>query len=193
MGKLIDGKQLENSTVSQSKLNLTNPDNDNDAATKSYVDNGNYLSGGTNIDISGTTINVKVTGTTLGNIPKFNSNGELVDSGIEASEEEFDLIDFVNLSEISTNSEQTIPSNYRITSIVFEEITGSSAGNISVGTSSSGTDIVNSESVGANSLVDATLGTTIFSTSSDQTIYIESDSWGSGVVNVYIRIEKFTE
>lgn len=192
MTKLIDGKQLENSTISQSKLNLTSPENESDAATKDYVDNGTYLSGGTNIDISGTTINFTVSGSS-GNLPKFDSSGGLVDSGIPAENEEFDLIDFITLTNVSNDTDTVIPANYRIVSIVFEEITGSSAGNISVATITGGTDIVNSESVGANSLVDATLVTTIFSTKTSQLIYIESSSWGSGVINIHIRLEKFTE
>lgn len=155
--------------------------------------NGNELfftSGSTDVDL----LNKigKVTGAT-GNIPKFDSNGEILDSGIEAIQEEFDLIDFITLSGISTNTNSIIPENYRIVSIVFEELSGNNAGDISVSTSTGGNDIVSGETVNSNELIDSTLLKTIFSTTDSTTIYIESTDWGNSSVNVFIRIEKFRE
>jgi hypothetical protein len=121
-------------------------------------------------------------------------NGKFIKTEIENVQEDFDLIDFIELTSINEDDVSlVIPAKYRITSIVIEEVSGSSAGNISIGTTTSGTDVVNSETVGANALVDCALGDTIFSKTTSNVLYISSSSWGSGGIDISIRIEKFTE
>jgi len=134
----------------------------------------------------------KITGAT-GNLPVFTADGEIIDSGIEANSQFFDYIDFIELSSINSDTQTVIPAKYQITNIVFEEINSNDVGNISIGTVTGGTNIVNSEPVNANELKVAPIGDNIFSKTTNQVIYITSNNWGSGVLSVSIRIEKFTE
>lgn len=89
-----------------------------------------------------------------------------------------------------TTSITSIPAGYCIDSIVIKETSSNNAGNISIGTAASGTQIVNAQTVNADDEVFCTLGTRFFSTTSTQSIYISSSSWGSGVVTVKIFIRR---
>jgi hypothetical protein len=180
--KKIPGKQFEENSIAQSKLNFAvyttgETYHTGETYNRTYIDNN---------------LIAVVTGAT-DNLPKFDANGQLENSEIEAIGLDFDLIDFITLSNISANTDTVIPAGYRIMSLVCEETTGNAAGNISVGTITGGTNIVNSESLSANGLLDTALGTSIFSTTSSQQIFISSSSWGSAAVDFHIRLEKFIE
>jgi hypothetical protein len=128
-----------------------------------------------------------------GNLASFDSSSGITDSGISSETVVYDLTDFIEISGTTANTDTVIPAKFRIVSIVFNETSGNAAGNISVGITSGGTDIINAETVGASALIDGAIGTSIFSITSSQLIYITSSAWGSGVVDTYIRMEKFIE
>ncbi len=74
------------------------------------------------------------------------------------------------------------PAGYRIKSIYWKETAGGSA-TVNIGTTASGTDVVNGLSVTANGEGLATISKDFFSSSSDQTLYISSADW-SGVPSI---------
>ena len=192
-GNLIVNANITGQTLNTTqKINLTSYSNTSVNGDLWYSGSELYFtSGSTDIDLLNKI--PKVTGAT-GNLPVFTSSGEIEDSGIPAIQEDFDLIDFITLSAITSDSDTVIPSGYRITSVAYEELSGNSAGIITISTTAGNSgDVVSGVTVGSNSLVDGPLQTTIFSTSSSTLIYIESSSWGSSLVNVHIRIEKFIE
>jgi len=83
-----------------------------------------------------------------------------------------------------------ISAGYKIDTIIIKETSGNAAGNISLGTVASGTQIVNAATVGANAVVDATLVDDFFSDTADTNIYISSSAWGSGIIQVYFTFKK---
>ena len=105
---------------------------------------------------------------------------------------EFDLIQFINKATQTADFTITIPANYKITSIVIEETAAADAGNISIGTTSGGNDVVNGTSVGASALVNCAIGKSLFSKANDQTLYVSSNAWGSGSITIDVRIEKIS-
>ena len=82
-----------------------------------------------------------------------------------------------------------ILAKYKVTDIILEETSGNNAGNISIGTTSGGTEVVNSQTVNASEVIHAPLGTTFFSVSANQILYISSSSWGSGVIKATVSIQ----
>jgi hypothetical protein len=199
-GDTMTGTLIVNSDITGQTLNATQKINLSIYSNTSVEgdlwysgENLYFTSGSTDIDLLDKL--EKVTGYTSGNIPMFTSDGQLTDSGIEATQEYFDLIDFITLSATTEDTNTVIPANYRITSIVFEELSGNSAGDLYIGTTTGFTgDVVSGETVNSNELIDATLGTNLlYSTTESKILYVESTSWGSSSVNVYIRIEKFNE
>jgi len=90
----------------------------------------------------------------------------------------------------------TIPAGYMIDSIVFIETTGSSAGNISISTTSGYTgDVIAELSLDANQILNAgpNSDAKIFSFVSSQSLYISSNSWGSSVVSLKILLKNLNE
>ena len=83
-----------------------------------------------------------------------------------------------------------LPAGYKITSIVAEEINGISAGNIQFGTTANGSEITAAVAISGNDLVDFSIIKGLFSLSNANTIFISSNNWGSGKVDVFVKIEK---
>ena len=100
----------------------------------------------------------------------------------------------VNVQNISTNSQlglDIIPSGWAILKIIVSETGGiGDAGDISIGSTSNGFDVVNGETVLAGQTISCGVGTDFFSLVSPQNLYISSTAWGSGIVTVYILIAK---
>ena len=98
------------------------------------------------------------------------------------------------LQNLSSNSTALIPAGYYIGDIIFENTNGNAVtGGIKIGTTSGGTDVVFSQTVGANSLANlgSTLTKKIFSTGSSQTLFVQAvTSWNSASVNVYFMLFK---
>lgn len=102
---------------------------------------------------------------------------------------------FQNLSGITGDTILNFqcPLKYRITSIIAEETVSFNAGNISIGLSVSTNEIVNSETVNADDVIDLPLGQKFFSLVSDTDIYISSTAFGSGQITLYFKFEKVVE
>jgi hypothetical protein len=79
---------------------------------------------------------------------------------------------------------------YKIDSIVLKNQTANAAGNVSIGTAASGTQVVNAATVGAAAVVDCTLVEDFFSDVNDIDLFISSSAWGTGVVTVYFTFKK---
>lgn len=120
------------------------------------------------------------------------SNGKLIKTEIENVQEDFDLINFVSLTNINYDTSIQIPPKYMITSIVMEEVSGITQSEIYIGLSSATTEVVNYESVDANEIRRIPIGKSVFSSSSSTTLHIYSTSW-IGKLNIYIKLEKFME
>jgi len=86
-----------------------------------------------------------------------------------------------------------LPAGYQIDTIIIIETSGNAAGDITISSTSGGTDIVNAQTVGASADVKAVLVNTngvYFSSVNDTDMYVSSSSWGSGVVSIYFTMEK---
>ena len=131
-------------------------------------------------------------GTPISNLG-IDSFGNVV-NGNSSSGGTTDLVIQKKVINISSNSEigtNIIPSGYIIYAIVINETSGiDSAGNISIGSTPLGTDVVNSEVVGLGSTIKPSLGIDFFSITSSQSLYISSSLWGNGVVTVYMLLHK---
>lgn len=91
-------------------------------------------------------------------------------------------------SQIGTN---IIPAGYFISGIVLQETGGiSSAGNINIGTTALGTDVINSEPTSINGVSKPPIGTDFFSLNSTQSLYVSSNSWSGGVLTIYMSLNK---
>jgi len=121
---------------------------------------------------------------------------------VNITSENFDLIKFLVETNIDSDGSlvNIIPAKYKITSIVLEETSGYTAGNVSIGIISGGTasgtgatNVIYDTYVGANELVNCGIGTEIFSLTNDTTLYISSDAWGDSQINTHIKIEQWTE
>lgn len=110
----------------------------------------------------------------------------------DQEQEEFDLILNLNESNILADAQMAIyiPAGYKIKSIFVNETSSNAAGNISIGTAASGTQIVNAYTVGSDADEEMTLVADYFSRTADQDIYVSSSVWGSGVIDIIIRCVK---
>lgn len=128
-------------------------------------------------------------------------NGDIMvwnaDSGYGYNQhtEDFDLILYSTQVNISYDTQLNfdVPAGYKITSCIIEEIAGYDAGDISIGISVSGYSVVYYTTVEANDTVDCLISKEFFSSVNDTELYIMSNLWGSGVVNIYVKFEKAIE
>ena len=92
---------------------------------------------------------------------------------------------FLDISGISAN----IKAKFNIDTIAFQNNTANSV-TVNVGTTAGGTDVVNALVIGANALVLAPLGTTFFSVTLGQTLYISSSLWNSADIDIHVKVSK---
>ena len=79
---------------------------------------------------------------------------------------------------------------YRFDTILIQEKSGNAAGNISLGSTSGGTDIISGSTITANADTIVNVITPYFSSVNDTNIYISSSSWGSGVVQLNFTVKR---
>ena len=110
--------------------------------------------------------------------------------------ENFDSVLFETEIDLSADQQLpfSLPAKYSISNIRIKETSNNAAGNVSIGSTSGGTDIVNAVTVGAQAdLRSVNGGITIakqaFSDSADMELWISSSAWGSGVVDVKFKFE----
>jgi hypothetical protein len=192
-GTLTGDLTLDSSSINVGGyINIGSNDNTTPSEGDIWYFNSLYFRNGTTTTVDLLDKIPTLTGET-GNLPMITANGTLEDSGIPAIQEDFDLIDFITIKDVDENSNFVIQAGFRIVSLVLEETSGNTAGDISIGTFSGGTDVISGETVGASSLVDTTILKPIFSTTESIILYYESTNWGSSKVNFHIRLEKFIE
>lgn len=96
---------------------------------------------------------------------------------------------------ITGNTTVSIPAGYSILQIVVENTTGNAVtGGIRIGTTAGGVDVVTAIAVSANALfviTDTVLLKSIFSLSTDTTLYIETVTlWNSANLNIRFVLRK---
>lgn len=83
-----------------------------------------------------------------------------------------------------------IPAGAILTNIICENVTANTA-TINVGVSALGTSVVTAASITANMLAPLTIADPLFSKSSPQTLYVNSEAWGSCEVVLTFIWQKF--
>lgn len=105
-----------------------------------------------------------------------------------------DFDDILYRTAVNISSDQqlvfSLNAGYGITSIIIEEIGSSDAGDVYVGSTSGGSDIVSFTTLEANDTVKCLISKDFFSLYNDTPLYIGSTTWGSGILNIYVRLEK---
>jgi hypothetical protein len=82
-----------------------------------------------------------------------------------------------------------IKAKFEISAIAVQNTTANAV-TINIGSASLGTDVANTVLVGANATLKLPLGTTFFSTTLGQNLFISSSSWNSASININITISK---
>jgi len=92
------------------------------------------------------------------------------------------------LLDINGNS-ANVKAKFEISAIAVQNTTANAV-TISIGTTAGATNVANAVVIGANALVKLPLGTTFFSTTSGQNLFISSGSWNSANINIHVTISK---
>jgi len=120
-------------------------------------------------------------------------NGNTSGSPISLSKgQEIEYVDYKGQITGATTLTDITPKGYKLESILFENTTANVVtGGIKVGTTAGGTDVVTAATVGANAEGLMTLAKDFFSTSVDQTLYIDAvTAWNSASINLTFRFRK---
>jgi hypothetical protein len=89
--------------------------------------------------------------------------------------------------------DDTIPPNWGIKGIFIEETAGSDAGNVSIGSSTAAFDIIEAATISANETNYQTFTEPLLlHVDNETTIYVNSDAWGDGEVNITVMIIEVT-
>jgi hypothetical protein len=79
-----------------------------------------------------------------------------------------------------------LPAGAYIQKVIWSNISGNAAGNVALGSTASGVDIVASVACAANCLTDNTIIKTTFSTTAATPLNLSSSAWGSANLNVTV-------
>jgi hypothetical protein len=82
-----------------------------------------------------------------------------------------------------------VKAKFEISAIVVQNTTANAV-TINVGSTALGTNVANAVVINANSVVKLPLGTTFFSITSGQNLFISSGSWNSANINIHVTISK---
>jgi hypothetical protein len=132
-------------------------------------------------------------------IDEFSTDGTLIDNSNLAVPTEKAVKTYVdNFQKIESHLNITangnltfnLPAGYKITSIVSEEKNSVSAGNIQFGITANGNEITTAIAISGNDLTDFSITKGLFSLSNANTIFVSSDNWGGGKIDIFIKIEK---
>lgn len=124
--------------------------------------------------------------------------------GLDASSQilEFEVVEIYNilkeegvtankqlaLLDINGNS-ANVKAKFEISAIAVQNTTANAV-TINVGSTALGTDVVNAFALGASETKKLPLGTTFFSITSGQNLFISSGSWNSANINIHVTISK---
>jgi len=130
------------------------------------------------------------------------TEGSIIGFGASNEVQEFEAVEVYNiLKETGLTADKTlalldisglsssIKAKFNVDTIAFQNNTANSV-TVNVGTTAGGTDVVNALVIGANALVLAPLGTTFFSITTAQNLYISSGSWNSANIDIHIKVSK---
>ena len=92
------------------------------------------------------------------------------------------------LLDINGNS-TNVKAKFEISAIVVQNTTANAV-TINIGSTALGTDVVNAYALGASETKKLPLGTTFFSTTLGQDLFISSGLWNSANINIHITISK---
>ena len=92
------------------------------------------------------------------------------------------------LLDINGNS-ANVKAKFEISAIVVQNTTANAV-TINIGSTALGTNVANAVVIGANSVVKLLLGTTFFSITSGQNLFISSALWNSANINIHVTISK---
>jgi len=150
----------------------------------------NGISGGSALNINDEGVSID------GSVTKINFIGP----GINAVENEDHEIDVTVTSDIHVHTYSTItsdmlltdniPAGYALTSILFEETVGNNI-TINIGSTNGGTEILYNETLTASSSK-LFIFNRFFSSSTTQTIDINSSDWNSASLNITIKLSPVT-
>ncbi len=79
-----------------------------------------------------------------------------------------------------------LPAGAYIQKVIWNNTTANAAGNVALGSTASGVDIVAAVACGANCLSDTTIAKTTFSTSAATSLNLSSTAWGSANLTVTV-------
>ena len=82
-----------------------------------------------------------------------------------------------------------VKAKFEISAIAVQNTTANAV-TINVGSTALGTDVANAVVIGANAVLKLPLGTTFFSITSGQNLFISSGSWNSASINIHVTISK---
>lgn len=86
-------------------------------------------------------------------------------------------------------SSSNVKAKFEISAIVVQNTTANAV-TINIGSVALGTDVANTVPIGANATLKLPLGTTFFSTTLGQNLFISSSSWNSASINIHVTISK---
>lgn len=128
--------------------------------------------------------NVNISGATEGNIVSYDSTNS---EWITQEQVEDDRTIYLSQGNISADGQLYLylPAGYGISSILITEINNSGT-TISLGTTASGTTILNNVSISGGTDNPCPLGTRFFSLTNDSQLYISSPDWNGSDISIYI-------
>jgi len=92
------------------------------------------------------------------------------------------------LLDINGNS-ANVKAKFEISAIAVQNTTANAV-TINIGSAALGTNVANTVLIGANATLKLPLGTTFFSTTLGQNLFISSSSWNSASINIHVTISK---
>jgi len=130
------------------------------------------------------------------------TEGSLIGFGASNEVQEFEAVEVYNiLKEENITADKTlalldingnsanVKAKFEISAIAVQNTTANEV-TINIGSTDSGTDVVNAFALGASETKKLPLGTTFFSTTSGQNLFISSALWNSASVNIHVTISK---
>ena len=187
---------VDNPTSEETEIQLR-ADSIKDAEVTRFGENG---AGNVDLKIAE---NKLPTGDVNGFAIEYTASAECV-IGLNADSEilEFEVIEIYNilkeegitadktlaLLDINGNS-ANVKAKFEISAIAVQNTTANAV-TINIGSTALGTDVVNAFALGASETKKLPLGTTFFSSTTGQNLFISSGSWNSASINIHVTISK---
>ena len=147
--------------------------------------------------------NKLLTGNVNGFATEYTASSECI-LGLDSNSEvkEFEAVEIYNIlreNSVTGNKQlalldrngnsANVKAKFEISAIAVQNTTANAV-TLNVGSTALGTDVVNAVVIGANAVLKLPLGTTFFSITSGQNLFISSGSWNSANINIHVTISK---